>query len=276
MQGVLGGALIWGSGGTCPLGYYLVARAADNGYANAETLITGEPSKPLSERAVAALTNNEKFAARLNLLVSLADVVVGMKGLGKLGVLAKGSKFTLSVSRLGAAARGGEALAVGVECSTWMTITLDTAKLKQLGAALGLTGLAEGGQLVFMTASPTGGGGGKSPHVADWELRGPKGGLIEKGTATSGAEASFPKGTKLTFFEQAWYGHTEGKVVAELAEAGKLGRGKILMFDGVLEPCRDCQTIMRETSRYYNMEVWYMDKARNQWAWKNGKVLLKP
>jgi hypothetical protein len=118
--------------------------------------------------------------------------------------------------------------------------------------------------------------GTTSPHIADWELTGPKGGKIESGTEISGLEVGFRKGTKLTFPEQAWYTHTEGKVIAELAEAGQLQPGRRLTFEGVLPPCRDCQNILEWASKQYQMEILYWDGNGQLWVWKNGTLVLKP
>ncbi len=54
-------------------------------------------------------------------------------------------------------------------------------------------------------------------HVLAWELTGPRGGHVDDGIEMSGIDCTFPPGTNLTWLEQAWYGHTEGKVISELS-----------------------------------------------------------
>jgi hypothetical protein len=113
-------------------------------------------------------------------------------------------------------------------------------------------------------------------HFAEWELQGPRGGLIASGDEMSGLDFSPKPGTKLSFPDQSWYGHTEGKIISDLMDDGKLAPGRRLSFSGELPPCQSCRQIMQWASSIYNMEIMYVDSAGNVWAWKNGVLIQKP
>jgi hypothetical protein len=87
-------------------------------------------------------------------------------------------------------------------------------------------------------------GGG---HFLEWELLGPEGHQVANGNEISGVEFALQPGTYLTFEQQAEFGHTEGKVIEELRDAGKLAPGQTLIFEGILPPCPGCQNIMKQT-----------------------------
>ena len=108
------------------------------------------------------------------------------------------------------------------------------------------------------------------PHTAWWELEGPDGKVLAKGVEESGYDFALNEGEQPTFPQQAEWGHTEGKVIADLEEKGLLAPGRRLIFDGENPPCPNCQKIMQEASGNYQMEILYRDGSFNQWAWKNG------
>jgi hypothetical protein len=113
----------------------------------------------------------------------------------------------------------------------------------------------------------------KEGHILDWELRGPRGGKLECGEEFSGAERTFPKGTKLTFPQQSWYSHTEGKVIADLYYEGKLRPGRQLRLEGTLPPCAACQSICKWASEQFKMEIMYYDGVQGLfWVWKDGEL----
>ena len=88
----------------------------------------------------------------------------------------------------------------------------------------------------------------------------------------SGVEFAIPKGIKLSFPDQAWYGHTEGKLIAELIENGKLGPGKFLPLQGQLPPCSNCKAILKWASDTFQMAIEYVDSEGTTWTWVNGTL----
>jgi len=108
------------------------------------------------------------------------------------------------------------------------------------------------------------------PHYAEWELKGPKGGLLGRGDELSGVDVVVPKGKKLSFPEQSWLGHTEGKIISDLIDAGKLGKGKWLTISGKLPPCPSCQRIMEWTSKQFGTVIEYVDETGKTWLYFNG------
>jgi hypothetical protein len=114
----------------------------------------------------------------------------------------------------------------------------------------------------------------REPHYLEWELRGPRGGKIAKDVEFSGVEVTFPKGTKLTFPEQSWYGHTEGKVISNLIDAGQMRAGRVLAMEGILPPCPNCKRILQWSSEKFKMTIDYVDTNGRTWTWING-VLQK-
>ena len=114
-----------------------------------------------------------------------------------------------------------------------------------------------------------------SEHFCEWELFGPQGGLNAAGNELSGFEFS-TNGRSFDFMEQAEFGHTEGKVIEALEEAGLLGKGKWLNLEGVKPPCVNCQRILKEISARFEMEISYIDEFENVWAWINGKLVSHP
>jgi hypothetical protein len=109
-------------------------------------------------------------------------------------------------------------------------------------------------------------------HKLTWDLYGPKVGDLGSGAEISGVEFAIPKGTKLSFLEQSLYGQTEGKVIGDLIESGKLGPGTILAMKGQLKPCGPCQFIMKSTSAIFKMTIDYVDSSGNTWTWINGML----
>jgi len=114
----------------------------------------------------------------------------------------------------------------------------------------------------------------KCRHELSWELRGPRGGLLNHGDEISGLDFALPKGWKMTFPEQALHAHTEGKVISELIELRQLGPMKMLVLEGRLPPCSGCRTIMAETSAKHKMTVQYTDATGQIWTWANGVLLI--
>ena len=108
------------------------------------------------------------------------------------------------------------------------------------------------------------------PHDIDWTLLGPKGGFLKAGEAVSGLEFKLPKGWRLSFPDQSWYGHTEGKLLSELVDAGLLQPGRFLNIEGTLAPCSSCKNLMKMMSEKFGMGITYEDAAGNVWRWVNG------
>ena len=108
------------------------------------------------------------------------------------------------------------------------------------------------------------------PHDVDWALYGPRGGLLKRGEAVSGVEFNLPLGFRLSFPDQSWYGHTEGKLLADLLDAGLLKPGCVLNLEGRLPPCSSCQNLMRLVSERIGMGISYVDDSGTLWAWLNG------
>jgi len=115
-------------------------------------------------------------------------------------------------------------------------------------------------------------GAGQAGHIAEWELRGPRGGRLSSGTEISGVDFALPPGIRLSFPEQSWYGHTEGKVISDLMDSGKLMPGRTLMIEGELPPCSNCRSIMQWTSEQFQMIVDYVDATGQTWTWINGML----
>lgn len=113
-------------------------------------------------------------------------------------------------------------------------------------------------------------------HLAEFTLSGPKGGILKKGDAVSGVDFKVKSGLHLTFPEQSWYGHSEGKTIAGLIESGMMKPGRNLGFLGELPPCSSCQNLMKWASETFKMEISYEDFAGKFWAWKDGALLTKP
>jgi hypothetical protein len=114
------------------------------------------------------------------------------------------------------------------------------------------------------------GHGGSARHYADWNLFGPRGGLLKNGDAASGLDFELPQGWKLSFPEQSWYGHTEGKLISDLLEEGLLKPGRYLSIEGTLPPCRSCQDLMKMISEKFQMMITYEDGVGKVWRWKDG------
>ena len=109
-------------------------------------------------------------------------------------------------------------------------------------------------------------------HVADWILWGPRGGLIKYGDEICGVDAVIPKGWKLSFPDQSWFGHTEGKIIDGLSDVFK--PGQTLIIEGRLPPCSQCQNIMRKASHEIGIAVQYLDEFGQSWLWSNGDKLF--
>ena len=107
-------------------------------------------------------------------------------------------------------------------------------------------------------------------HVAGWDLWGPRGGHIGSGTETSGGDFGSGTGKGLSFPEQSWYTHTEGKIISDLYAQGKLGPGRAVDIHGELPPCSQCRNIMQWASEKFQMTIRYVDKNEVIWVWKNG------
>ncbi|WP_196251324.1 hypothetical protein [Gimesia maris] len=106
-------------------------------------------------------------------------------------------------------------------------------------------------------------------HYAEWELRDPSGKLIARDIETSGTDFSNPG--KLTFPEQSWYAHTEGKIISDLYDSNLLQPGRFLNIDGILAPCSHCRGIMRWASQKFNMTIQYLGE-NGATIYKNGKI----
>ena len=113
----------------------------------------------------------------------------------------------------------------------------------------------------------------KNGHIADWEITLPSGRVI-KGDEISGLD--FPlRGDKLSWPDQAWFGHTEGKIIDDLWERGLLRPGSTLQIEGTLPPCSQCQNIMTWASESFGMTIRYVDLDGQFWWFING-VRSKP
>ncbi len=113
----------------------------------------------------------------------------------------------------------------------------------------------------------------KNGHIADWEITLPSGRVI-KGDEISGLD--FPlRGDKLSWPDQAWFGHTEGKIIDDLWERGLLRPGSTLQIEGILPPCSQCQNIMTWASESFGMTIRYVDLDGQFWWFING-VRSKP
>jgi hypothetical protein len=76
--------------------------------------------------------------------------------------------------------------------------------------------------------------------------------------------------------EQAWFTHTEGKVISDLQAEGLLAGGRRLAFDGIHPPCIGCQRIMQEASEQFGMRILYLDKTGAEWVWQDGVLIGAP
>jgi RHS repeat-associated protein len=114
----------------------------------------------------------------------------------------------------------------------------------------------------------------ENPHIVSWELMGPRGACIAGDMEVSGGTVLLGKGPSLDWAEQAWFAHTEGKIISDLAEGGMLQSGRSLTIDGILAPCRGCQNIMQWASEQFGMEILYIDEAGCQWLWENGVLSI--
>ena len=114
------------------------------------------------------------------------------------------------------------------------------------------------------------------PHYAEWTLEGPHGGVIANGEEFSGVEFPLEPGERLTFPEQSWYGHTEGKIISDLMDEGELRPGRRLTIEGERPPCPNCQNTMKWASGEFQMEIVYFDGEMNSYWWKNGKFIGGP
>ncbi len=109
----------------------------------------------------------------------------------------------------------------------------------------------------------------KNGHYAEWELRLPNGKVL-KGDEINGVD--FPlRGDRLSFPDQSWYGHTEGKIIDDLSSRGMLKPGTELNIDGMLPPCPQCQNIMEWASGAYGVDIRYVDISGNFWWFLDGK-----
>ena len=131
-----------------------------------------------------------------------------------------------------------------------------------------------GVQLVLMAAKPA---PPKVPpssrddgHMVDWKLQDANRRIIAHDEEISGTGFSLKPGTRLSWPDQSWYGHTEGKIIGDLMEAGKLEPGQVLTIDGTKPPCGGCQTIMQWASETFQITIQYLDGAGEHWTWVNG------
>jgi hypothetical protein len=108
------------------------------------------------------------------------------------------------------------------------------------------------------------------PHLAKWRLRGGNGHFAGHGEETSGVDFALRPGQKLTFPEQSWYGHTEGKIISDLFDAGKLSPGSTLEIEGQLDACTQCKIIMQWASKTFKIKILYESAEGKAWAWING------
>lgn len=111
---------------------------------------------------------------------------------------------------------------------------------------------------------------GCNRHIAESNLYGPRGGHLDSRLEISGVDGPIPKGTRLSFPDQSWLGHTEGKIISDLWMEGKLGPGRTLVLDGVLPPCTNCRNIMQWASENFKMTLEYADANGNVWTWIDG------
>ena len=107
-------------------------------------------------------------------------------------------------------------------------------------------------------------------HYAEWALFRANGSLVKADDVTSGLDFILPKGWKLSFADQSWYGHTEGKLLSDLLQDGLLKPGRVLSIAGELRPCGNCQSLMKLISEKFRMTINYEDAAGNMWTWVNG------
>ena len=111
-------------------------------------------------------------------------------------------------------------------------------------------------------------------HYAGWSLFDASNELLNAGEEFSGLEFSLGSGQYLTWYEQALYGHTEGKILLQLFEDGELSAGRLLEIAGELNPCQNCQRIMQQASEAFGMRITYENAAGQLWAWANGVLVL--
>lgn len=108
-------------------------------------------------------------------------------------------------------------------------------------------------------------------HYADWDLYGPGGKRITGADELSGVD--FPlNGRRLSFPEQSWHGHTEGKIIDDLWRAGKLKPGTTLVINGQLPACSNCRGIMKWTSEAFDITVVYRGEGIPV-GWMGGTAL---
>jgi hypothetical protein len=129
----------------------------------------------------------------------------------------------------------------------------------------------DGAGSVWVHNTCTGGG-----HYAEWELTNSNGRAVASGDEISGVDFPLGSGQKLSFPEQSWYGHTEGKIIAQLMEEGRLVAGGTLTINGELAPCSSCRGIMQWASQTFKTNIMYIDGSQNRWAWQNGELILSP
>ena len=108
-------------------------------------------------------------------------------------------------------------------------------------------------------------------HLADYELMGPSGNLLARGSEASGYNFAAKPNELFSWLEQAWFGHTEGKIVDHLAnERGLLGPGTQLDISGTNPCCSNCQRILQWASEHFSMTITYTDASDNVRWWQNG------
>jgi hypothetical protein len=110
----------------------------------------------------------------------------------------------------------------------------------------------------------------RTPHYAEWELFGKRGRLIDDGDEISGVDFALKPGERLSFPDQSWFGHTEGKIIWDLYDKGMLKAGRTLQIQGQLPPCVNCQKIMQWASEHFKISIDYMDDTGKIWTWING------
>jgi hypothetical protein len=234
----------------------IAIHGADTAQAGLRQLWYGEEVRTFTSQAVSGTAHNV-FGVDEDKAVVIGEIVDAGAGLaGGLGTVSKGPQI---VDKFGDVFELSTSVRVALPGGGYIDETIDLSD--------DIADIIRGGGVVSTVDDL---GQLHAEHIADWDLRGPRGGHIDGGTEISGVDFPLPKGTRLSFPEQSWYGHTEGKVILDLWESGKLKPGRTLDFDGELPPCSQCKNIMKWASETFEMTIVYVDKDGTMWVWING------
>ena len=115
--------------------------------------------------------------------------------------------------------------------------------------------------------------GPQREHLLEWELFDDlHSDPIRLGDEMSGYDFAYPKGERFDWLNQAFFGHTEGKVLSDLNRKGLLTPGRSLRMTGRLPACPNCRQLLKQASEK-GVEILYHDSKTDLfYMFKGGEM----